>query len=65
MHDILNAHRFSVITESKEVIDDLTEKDLETVIPRNSSTVKIVRGPKRNMTAEILKRNRKSGKLLV
>lgn len=69
--DVLSAHKFLAVpleqdSSSLIVYDSLTEKDLETVIPKqDNSQVAVLRGEFRGEIGKILSRDRKKDEVVI
>jgi ribosomal protein L24 len=57
IEDVIDQFSFSLKINGK-VYEDLTEKDLETVIPSPGKTIRIVRGPHKGEVCKLLSRNK-------
>lgn len=65
VNDILDKKTFSFVTKSGDILEDLREKQLETVMPKIGEKVLILRGPHRGVVGILKERNKKENSLLV
>lgn len=64
IEDVLDTHKFTVRVKIG-IIDDLTEKDIETVIPGIGGSVRIVKGPHKSEVAKLLTRDKRKNVVTV
>lgn len=63
--DILNSSTFALITPSKDILEDLREKDIETIMPDIGKKVKILTGPNKGALAVLLERNKRKNEVIL
>lgn len=54
-----------MLTPSKNILEDLREKDIETVIPEIGKNIKILTGASRGLTGKLLERNKRKNEVVV
>ena len=65
IHDLLDEYTFSALDEKGNTIDELREKDIETVMPKVNGLVKILFGDHKDKIAVLLERDKKKNRVLV
>lgn len=63
--DIISATHFSFYTESGEILDDLKESQVETVMPQIGQRVKILRGENKRQNGRLIAREKKKNKVQI
>jgi len=63
--DILDEYTFSALDEKKNAIDELREKDIQTVMPKTNGLVKVLAGEHKDKIAVLLERDKKKNQVLV
>ncbi|KAL4493585.1 hypothetical protein ABPG72_004078 [Tetrahymena utriculariae] len=63
--DIIDCYTFTVITPSKNTLEDLREKDIETIIPDIGKKVKVLTGENKGHIATLLERNKRKNEVVV
>jgi len=63
--DILDECTFSALDEKKNAIDELREKDVQTVMPAINGLVKVLTGEHKDKIAVLLERDKKRNQVLV
>jgi len=53
------------MTPSKNILEDLREKDIETVMPEIGKNIKILTGVSRGLTGKLLERNKRKNEVVV
>jgi G patch domain/KOW motif-containing protein len=61
--DILDGYTFVAMDERGHTIDDLREKDVETVMPKLNALVKVVSGDYKNSIGTLLERNKQKNQV--
>ena len=65
INDIMDSRTFSFVTKRGEILEDLEEKHLETVMPKAGQRVIILKGPNRGTVGIMTERNKKENTVLV
>lgn len=65
INDILDEYNFSVIIKGGEILEDLDEKSIETVMPKIGEKVMLVTGDHKGAIGTLQDRNRKENKVKV
>jgi len=63
--DILDQYTFNAIDEKGNLVENLTEKDVETVMPKLTEVVTVLTGEHRGKLGRLIERDRKNNKVLV
>ena len=63
--DILDEYSFSAIDDKGNTVDELREKDVETIMPKPNDLVKVLVGEERDKVAVMLERDKKNNQVLV
>lgn len=65
INDVIDKYSYTIITRDEQIISDLTEKDIETLIPDLNCPVLILRGSYKGETATLIERDRKRNRVKV
>jgi len=65
VHDISDEYSFTAMDERGNIIDDLREKDVETVIPKLKSLVKVLYGEHKGHVGTLLDRNKQKNQVQI
>lgn len=63
--DILDEYSFSVLDDKGNHIDELREKDVQTVMPKQNGLLKVLAGDHKDKVAVLLERDKKKNRVLV
>lgn len=63
--DLLDIYTFSLTTPSREILEDLTEVDVETVMPELNKTVLVLSGEYKASRATLIERNKRLNQVRV
>ncbi|CAG9332241.1 unnamed protein product [Blepharisma stoltei] len=65
INDVLDKYSFTALLRNQRIITNLTEKDIETVIPSLNEPIMILKGTNRGEVANLIERDRKRNKVKV
>lgn len=65
VNDIMDAKTFSFVTRKGDILEDLKENDMETVMPKIDGKVLILKGEHRGVTGTLKERNKKENSVLI